>query len=153
METTTRRQMQADPDVVFGLAAAVERWPEILPHYRWVRVLRAEPDAKLVEMAASRDGIPVRWRAIQQLEPSERRIKFRHVGGITRGMEVAWRLQPNGDGVLVEIWHRFRPSWPLVPDGLIRLVVGEFFIHNIASKTLSRVAALAEAQSSRAARA
>src|SRR5439155_22959061 len=40
METTTRIRVQADPDVVFALAAAVEDWPRLLPHYRGVQVLR-----------------------------------------------------------------------------------------------------------------
>ena len=37
MEVTTRIRMRADPDVVFALAAAVEDWPRLLPHYRRVR--------------------------------------------------------------------------------------------------------------------
>jgi aromatase len=144
METTTRIRMQADPDVVFALAAAVEDWPRLLPHYRRVRVLRRDGRRALVQMAASRDGIPVHWTAIQELHPAERRITFRHVGGATRGMEVAWTLRPDGDAVLVEIWHGFRPRWPLVPDALVHLIVGRFFVENIAGKTLRRIKALAE---------
>jgi ribosome-associated toxin RatA of RatAB toxin-antitoxin module len=147
MDMTTRIQISADRDVVFVLAAAVEDWPKILPHYRWVRLLRDQGQRRLVEMAASRDGIPVRWTAIQELDLAERRITFRHVKGITRGMEVTWTLTPNEDGVLVEIWHGFDPRWPLVPDALVSLVVGQFFVENIATKTLQRVKALAEEQS------
>jgi uncharacterized membrane protein len=148
METTTSIQVRADRDVVYALASAVERWPAILPHYRWVRVLQDEGTRRVVEMAARRDAIPVRWTAIQELYPEERRIAFRHIGGITRGMEVAWTLVPNQDGVHVRIWHAFRPRWPLVPDALVRLVVGQFFVHNIASRTLRRIKELAEADSS-----
>jgi uncharacterized membrane protein len=144
METTTSLQILADRDVVFALAAAVERWPAILPHYRWVRVVRDEGTRRVVEMAASRDAIPVRWMAVQELYPEERRIAFRHIGGITRGMEVAWTLVPNKDGVLVRIWHAFHPRWPLIPDALVHLVVGQFFVQNIASKTLRRIKELAE---------
>ena len=145
MEMTTRVRMRADPDTIYALAAAVEDWPRILPHYRWVRVLRRDGRRRLVEMAASRDGIPVRWTAIQTLDPAERRIAFRHVRGVTRGMEVAWSLVPGEHGVLVSIWHAFHPGWPLVPDALVSLVVGRFFVDNIASKTLERIKALAEA--------
>ena len=81
---------------------------------------------------------------MQELDPARRRITFRHVGGITRGMQVAWTLEPRADGVLVEIWHAFRPRWPLVPDGLVQFVVGELFVDNIASKTLRRIKLLAE---------
>jgi ribosome-associated toxin RatA of RatAB toxin-antitoxin module len=147
MEMTTRIQMRADRDTIFGLAATVEAWPQILPHYRWVRLLRDEGRRRMVEMAASRDGIPVRWMAIQELDLAERRIRFRHVKGITRGMEVAWTLTPNGEGTLVEIWHAFRPRWPFVPDGLVSLVIGQFFVENIASKTLHRIKTIAEEQS------
>lgn len=149
MEMTTRVQMRADPDTIFALAAATEGWPKILPHYRWVRLLRDDGRRRLVEMAASRDGIPVRWAAVQEVDPAERRITFRHVKGITRGMDVAWTLTPNQDGTLVEIWHAFQPHWPLVPDALVSLVVGRFFVENIARKTLGRIRALAEEQSRR----
>jgi ribosome-associated toxin RatA of RatAB toxin-antitoxin module len=144
MEMTTRVKMLADRDTIFELAAAVEEWPRILPHYRWVRLLRNEGRRRVVEMAASRDGIPVRWTAVQELDLAERRITFRHIKGITRGMEVAWTLTPHEQGTLVEIWHAFRPRWPFVPDALVSLVVGQFFVENIASKTLRHIKALAE---------
>jgi hypothetical protein len=69
----------------------------------------------------------------------------RHVGGIARGMVVAWTLTPYRQGVLVEIWHRFRPNCTLVPDALVSLVVGRFSVENIAAKTLGRIKTLAEA--------
>lgn len=140
--------MRADPEVIFGLAAAVERWPAILPHYRWVRVLRQDgPNRRVVEMAARRDLIPVRWVAEQELRPAERQIAFRHVGGVTRGMDVLWTIEPRPDGsVRVQIWHEFRPGWSLVPDWLVHRVIGQFFVDNIAGKTLRRVKELAEAQ-------
>lgn len=150
MEMTTRELMQADPDVVFRLAAAVEEWPTILPHYRSVRVLRERGPSRLVEMAATRDGFPVRWTAIQVVHWPQRRITFRHVKGITRGMEVAWTLTPGEDGLDVEIWHAFTPDWPLVSDAAISYVIGELFVENIAAKTLRRIKELAEAQADRA---
>lgn len=148
MEMTTREHIRADPDAIFALAAAVEDWPSILPHYRSVRVLRERGHRRLVEMAAQRDGFPVRWTAIQELHPSERRITFRHVRGVTRGMDVAWSLTPAGSGIDVAIWHAFTPPWPLVPDALIRLAIGELFVENIAAKTLRRIKELAEGRPS-----
>jgi ribosome-associated toxin RatA of RatAB toxin-antitoxin module len=144
MEMTTRIQMSADRDTIFELAAAVEAWPQILPHYRWVRLLRDDGQRRVVAMAASRDGLPVRWTAIQVVDRADRCIRFRHIRGVTRGMEVVWTLTPNDQGVLVEIWHAFHPHWPFVPDVLVSLVVGRFFVDNIASKTLRRIKALAE---------
>ena len=40
MRTVDQRLMRAPIDRVFAAAADVERWPEWLPHYRWVRVHR-----------------------------------------------------------------------------------------------------------------
>src|SRR5256885_1924638 len=68
MEMTTAIQMAADRDTVFALAAAVEHWPRILPHYRSVRLLRDDGRRRAAEMAASRDGLPVRWTAVQELD-------------------------------------------------------------------------------------
>jgi ribosome-associated toxin RatA of RatAB toxin-antitoxin module len=146
MEITTTVQVHAAPATVYRLAAAVERWPLILPHYRWVRVLADHGDERIVAMAARRDLIPVQWVARQTRFPAEHRIDFKHVGGITRGMDVTWRLTPNAQGVEVSIWHGFHPTWPLVPDRLVRGIVGEFFVDNIARKTLRRIKALAEAE-------
>lgn len=149
METNTTIRMRATREAIFGLAAAVERWPAILPHYRWVRVLHEDGPGwrKTVEMAARRDWFPVRWRAVQEVFPEEFRIRFRHVGGVTKGMEVEWTLTPEADGetVLVRIWHDFRPRWP-VPDTLVHWVIGEMFVGNIAGKTLRRIKELAEAE-------
>ena len=149
MESTIGLFMRADRDLVYRLASRVEAWPEILPHYRWVRVLREDgPDQRTVAMSAVRDVIPVRWVARQTLFPHERRIDFLHVGGITRGMEVTWTLTPTADGTDVSIWHGFHPSWP-VPDALVERIVGEFFVGNIAGKTLRQIKLLAEAESRR----
>ena len=146
MQTAITRRIRAHPDTVFRLAAAVEDWPRLLPHYRGVRMLREDGSQRLVEMAARRDWIPVRWTAVQVRYPVQRRITFEHVGGITRGMDVAWTLVPAPDeqSVQVTIWHGFSPGWPLVPDWLVQLVVGRLFVDYIAGKTLRRIAELAE---------
>jgi ribosome-associated toxin RatA of RatAB toxin-antitoxin module len=139
--------IEAGPDIIFRLAAEVERWPAILPHYRRVRVLKRQGERKLLEMAAQRDGLPVSWTSIQEPRPAERRILFRHVSGITRGMAVEWRLEPLGPRrTRVSIGHDFSPGWPLIGGRLTELVIGEFFVGNIAGKTLRRIAALAEAE-------
>ena len=142
MKTTVR----ARPETVFWLAARVEEWPRLLPHYERVRVLHEDGRQRVVEMAARRDFLPVQWTAIETLDPEAGRITFRHIGGVTRGMDVAWTLTPAADGrVLVRIVHRFHPRWPFVSDWLVQRVVGAFFVDAIARKTLRRIADLAEA--------
>lgn len=146
MFTEDHITIDAAPERIFALAARVEDWPEILPHYRRVTVLRDDGARRLVEMAASRDGIPVKWAAIQELEPARHAIHFRHVRGVTRGMVVQWSIEPGAHGTSVGIAHRFEPNWPRPIGPLIaRYVVGELFVHNVAGKTLRQIKRLAEA--------
>jgi ribosome-associated toxin RatA of RatAB toxin-antitoxin module len=145
LHTENRIFIRARASDVYRFAASVERWPEILPHYRWVRILEEKGDRRLVEMAASRDGIPVRWRAKQELFPEEPRITFRHVGGVTKGMEVEWLFEPAGDGaVRVAILHDLHLGWPLIGGLVAERIIGPFFVSNIAGKTLNRMKELAE---------
>jgi ribosome-associated toxin RatA of RatAB toxin-antitoxin module len=137
--------IQADAAVVYSLAAAVERWPTLLPHYRRVEVLKEDGNRRLVEMATRRDRIPVRWRAEQELFPEAPRITFRHVGGITKGMEVEWTFTPVPDGVRVSILHDLRLQWPLIGGIVADRIIGPLFVANIAGKTLRRIKELAEA--------
>lgn len=154
MHTKNEILIRAGAAEVYGLAAPVERWPEILPHYRWVRVLEDGGEGRrVVEMAALRNFIPVRWRAEQLLFPEVPRIVFRHVGGVTKGMEVEWVFAPQDDGVVrVSILHdleRGLAGWPLVGGVVADRVVGTFFVSNIAGKTLGRIKELAEARARR----
>jgi ribosome-associated toxin RatA of RatAB toxin-antitoxin module len=54
MLTIDRIVIRAPLERVFALARDVERWPELLPHYRWVRMLERRADGGRVEMAAWR---------------------------------------------------------------------------------------------------
>ena len=149
MHTENEIFIQADIADIYQLAAPVERWPEILPHYRWVHVLRDDGDRRLVEMAARRDRIPVRWRAEQRLFPEEPRITFRHVRGFTKGMEVEWVFAPTEQGgVRVAILHDLPRllGLPLAGDLAANWIVGPLFIKDIAGKTLKKIKELAEAE-------
>jgi ribosome-associated toxin RatA of RatAB toxin-antitoxin module len=146
MNTLTEQWMRAPAGLIYSLAADVERWPEILPHYRWVRLLERSGNRKLVDMAASRDGIPVSWRALQTLDPDTPRIEFRHVRGVTRGMEVAWTFQAMDGGTLVRIAHDLDLRWPLIGPWVAEHVIAPQFVEHIARKTLRRIKRLAEAR-------
>lgn len=148
MRTVDRITIRAAPERVFAVAADVERWPDFLPHYRWVRMLERSDHVSLVEMAAWRPFGPLRyptwWVSEMWLEPG-RAVHYRHVRGITRGMEVAWRLTPRDDRVDVEIVHQWRgPAWPLIGKLAAEWVIGPVFIHAIASRTLAGVKRRAE---------
>jgi uncharacterized membrane protein len=146
VHTETAIIMQASAQTIYRLASAVERWPEILPHYRRVRVLHDDGACRLIEMAAMRDVIPVSWQAEQCRFPDEPRITFRHVRGVTTGMEVEWRFQPFQGGVRVAILHDLTLGWPLIGGLVAERIIGPFFIANIAGKTLQRIKQLAEAE-------
>jgi len=64
-------------------------------------------------------------------------------------MKVVWTFSDTPDGVLVEISHDLRFRIPAVAP-IIDLVIGDFFIHNIANKTLRCMKAYVEARANRA---
>jgi ribosome-associated toxin RatA of RatAB toxin-antitoxin module len=138
---------------VFELGAAIGEWPRHLPHYRWVTVFSDDGRVKQAEMAARRDGFPVKWRTSQVLLPEENRIVFFHTGGVTRGMYVEWVLTPvtDADGaeaVRVTILHDLAYPLPLLTNWFARYIVGGMFVSYIAGKTLATFKAIAEAQHS-----
>ncbi len=129
---------------VYALASATERWPEVLPHYRYVRVLEDRGATRVVAMGAWQDVFPIRWVAEQTNDPVAPHIAFRHVRGWTRGMDVEWIFEPHGGGTRVTIEHRLRFRFPLAADWIGKHLVSDYFIHGVAAKTLARVKALAE---------
>jgi ribosome-associated toxin RatA of RatAB toxin-antitoxin module len=142
MTTIDERVMHAPPDLCFRVAADVERWPVILPHYRWVRRHAQSPGDDRVEMAAWRDFAgPVRyptwWLSEMRLDPAEPAIHFRHIAGITRGMVVKWSFIPAATDTLVRITHQWQgPPWPVVGRFAWRYVIGPHFVSFIAARTL-----------------
>ncbi|MDB4948414.1 MAG: Polyketide cyclase/dehydrase [Gemmatimonadetes bacterium] len=142
--------MRASVDACFRAGADVERWPEWLPHYRWVRFQRKDAfGTGLIEMAARRGfgplPWPVWWVSEMRLDEAKPSVIYRHVQGITTGMDVEWTFEPRPDGsTLVRIVHEWSegPRWPL-PAPLRRAigsaVIGPVFIRHIASRTLAGI--------------
>lgn len=145
MRTVDRARVRAPFARVFAAASAVARWPVILSHYRWVRFL----GDGLVEMAAWRPfGVfkyPAWWVAEMTVDRAAGEIRYRHVRGITRGMDVVWRLAERDGTVEIELVHTWNgPRWPLVGRLAAELVIGPVFIHGIASRTLAGIKRAAE---------
>jgi len=149
-----RHETSASVTRVFACAADVERWPEWLAHYRWVRFLERRPDGGLVEMAAWRPFGPLRWptwwvseMTVDRAAPA---VRYRHVRGITRGMDVEWTFAPEGERVAVTVTHRWDgPPWPGLRRAAAGLVIGPLFVHAIAQRTLAGIARVAEAGAGR----
>ena len=144
METVNEILIKADPDRIFQLGADIQDWPRILPHYRYVIVEAHSERHKVARMGASRDGFPVKWKARQELIPDQRRILFQHIGGITRGMAVEWRIEPEGESVRVSIHHELAYPVPILGSIFAEYIVGGIFVHNIAGKTLNCIKRIAE---------
>ena len=67
-------------------------------------------------------------------------VHYRHVRGITTGMDVVWQISGVGGGTEVTIIHDWTgPRWPVVGRPAAELVIGPVFIHGIASRTLAGI--------------
>ena len=151
MYTIDEIDVDGPVDACFRAAADVESWPAILPHYRWVRFQEKQAfGTGRVEMAARRDfgpaPYPVWWVSEMSVDEARPAVIYRHVDGITTGMDVEWTFQPLDDAArtrirIVHAWET-GPRWPL-PSPLRRAIagaiIGPVFIHHVASRTLRGV--------------
>lgn len=162
MTTVDERHTSAPLEVIFDLAADVEHWTAYLSHYRYVHFHERRSDGGgLVEMSANRNFGAIAWPTWWTSEMSVTRpgsteppsIRFRHVRGVTKGMDVEWTFSPSSNGTLVRIVHVWNgPRWPLIGDVAAREVIGPVFVHGIASRTLAGLAYAAEGRARDASR-
>ncbi len=145
MHTGNSIIMHAPKSAIFETAANLALWPEILPHYRYIRYLERGETRNLVIMAATRSGIPISWTSEQVIDREKMEVHFHHLKAFTKGMRVVWTFTQTPAGVLVQIVHdlKFRIP-PLAP--LADQIIGSFFIHHIASQTLHHMKLHLEAQ-------
>ena len=144
--TITRNviEIAAPARAVYALASATEKWPEILPHYRYVRVLEDRGATRVMAMGAWQDVFPIRWVAEQTNDPQTPHIAFRHVRGWTRGMDVEWIFEEFARGTRVTLEHRLKFLFPVASEWIGKHVVSDYFVHGVAAKTLARMKVLAE---------
>lgn len=157
-------RVAAAPRAVFDLARDVSRWPALLPHYRRVTVHGERAGRIVAQMVAIRPlagpiSIPVTWRAeawSDDTDPNDLLLRFRHIRGVTRGMDVTWHIRSLGHAPAgadtgagagasdVVIEHAFERRLPLVGPRLFPWIVDRLFTRPIASRTLARFKSLAE---------
>lgn len=150
MRTVDERLVAAPAPAVYAAASDVERWPALLPHYRYVRMLEHRAHGGVVEMSANRPFGPLNWptwwTSEMWTDPDGLTVRYRHVRGVTTGMDVVWELEPRGDTTFVRIIHEWEgPRWPLISGLAASLVIGPVFVHGIASRTLAGIARHVEA--------
>jgi aromatase len=151
MRAEIRVHVTAPPRAVFDLARDVTRWPELLPHYRQVTVRSRNGDRLIATMKATRPfgrlGVPVSWRSEQwsdDSDTSDLQLRFVHVGGATRGMDVTWHIRPEPGGSVVSIEHFFTRPLPILGYELLPRLIDRLFVRAIAGRTLATFKALAE---------
>lgn len=150
METLDERIVRAPVEAMFTLVREVEHWPAYLTHYRSVRFReRAGDGGGVVAMSANRPfGLlnwPTWWLSEMSVDMAAPAVRFHHIGGITRGMDVEWSFQPVERGTHVRLLHVWDgPRWPLIGVVAATAVIGPVFIHGIASRTLAGLARVAE---------
>ena len=135
MHTGNSIIMHAPKMAIFETAANLELWPEILPHYRYIRYLERTNDRNLVVMAAVRSGIPIAWTSEQVIDRENVEVRFHHLKAWTKGMDVVWTFKETPAGVLVEIMHELQFRNRLLAP-IAEPIIGNFFIHHIAGQTL-----------------
>lgn len=160
METVDEQFVRAPVKIMFERASTVEEWPSHLRHYRYVRFRERRGDGGgLVEMSAYRPfdlpvgrlriNWPTWWLSEMAVDSEKPSIRFRHVGGITKGMDVEWTFVRASGGTHVRIVHVWDgPRVPVVGMWAAMLVIGPVFVHGIASRTLAGLAAAAEREAS-----
>jgi ribosome-associated toxin RatA of RatAB toxin-antitoxin module len=145
MQTGNSILMRAPRELVFETAADLEQWPRFLPHYRYVRFLKRGPQHNVVEMAATRSGIPISWTSEFGVDRERMELHFLHLKAFTRGMRVIWTFTETPAGVRVEILHALRFRVPLLAP-IAEPIIGGFFIHHVANRTLHAMKEHLEAQ-------
>ena len=128
--------IKAPRDLIFATAADLSQWPRILPHYRWIRYIEKSPNKNLVVMAARRGWIPIKWTSEQEINNELRQVRFHHLKAFTKGMDVVWTFTETPNGVEVRIAHELKPTIPLIGPLIADWIIGDFFIHYVAGRTL-----------------
>ncbi|KQO17176.1 SRPBCC family protein [Paenibacillus sp. Leaf72] len=147
MHTYNEVTMRCEPLTAFHYARKIENWPQLLPHYRQIQFRYGGSErGGLVKMAAVRPfkrfQWPVWWESEMVISEEELMVGYRHVRGVTKGMEVEWRIVPAGEKVSVSIVHRWNaPPWS---RRLFASFIGNWFVYAIAERTLQGLKQQAE---------
>jgi ribosome-associated toxin RatA of RatAB toxin-antitoxin module len=142
--------VEAPVATAFDFARRVEEWPAHLSHYRYVRFRSRNRDGGgVVEMSANRPFGPLNWPtwwlSHMTVDADAPSVRFRHIEGITTGMDVEWTFTRHERGTHVRLFHVWDgPDWPVIRVPAAVVVIGPVFVHGIASRTIAGLKAAAE---------
>jgi ribosome-associated toxin RatA of RatAB toxin-antitoxin module len=128
--------IKAPLEKIFETTSNLLLWPKVLPHYRWIRVLKTGDNGLIVEMAARRGWLPIQWTSRFQVDPTAHELHFEHLKAFTRGMRVLWTYTPTPEGVRITISHELNRVSPF-GRWFAHCVLSEMFIRPVATRTLS----------------
>ena len=128
--------IKAPQERIFEAASDLSRWPDFLPHYRWIHYLEKSEGKNLVVMGARRGWIPIQWTSEQVIDHNLGEVRFHHLKAFTKGMDVVWKFKQTAEGVEVTIVHDLKPTIPLIGSFITERIIGDFFIHYVAAQTL-----------------
>jgi ribosome-associated toxin RatA of RatAB toxin-antitoxin module len=145
MRTVDTLFVPAAPEAMFALAAEVEQWPRHLPHYRYVRIEERRDNESIVAMSANRPfgpfDWPTWWTSRMWVDRAAGTVRYRHIKGVTTGMDVEWRIESREGGCFVTLIHEWDgPRWGPLRRPAANWVIGPVFVHGIASRTLAGLA-------------
>jgi ribosome-associated toxin RatA of RatAB toxin-antitoxin module len=147
--------IDAAPARIFELASRLDRWADLLPHYKSVTVESHDGGRLRARMVAVRRfgplNVPVSWTAEQWSDGGDAldlQVRFHHLRGATRDMHVTWHIRPRGGAAnkaRVTIEHVFSRPLPLLGPDAMPSLIDRLFVRPIAGRTLATFKHLAEA--------
>jgi ribosome-associated toxin RatA of RatAB toxin-antitoxin module len=121
--------IHAPLEKIFQTTSNLELWPKLLPHYRWIRVVKRDGNSLVVNMAARRGWLPIQWTSRFEVVSAPPELRFHHLKAFTKGMNVKWTFAQTDDGVRVRITHQL--------DRWYAGLLARHFIEPVASRTLA----------------
>ena len=135
---------------VFVVAADLTRWPEFLPHYRYIRFLTHTPTGGIVKMCCVRRRILTTWISDFRIDTVKHELRLHHLRSTlnaTLGIKIVWSFEELPDGsVRTRITHDLRKKRLLISRRVTDWVLGRFFIDDVAAKNLAGLKRKVEAQ-------
>ncbi len=135
LHTANTIQIRAPREKIFAIVSDLARWPLILPHYRSIEFLGKDRERAIVRMTCVLRGLPISWVASYQADWRSLEMRFEHLRGWTKGMQVKWALVPAREGCRAEIVHGLQFRVPLLAR-IVEPVIGRLFVDSIAGRTL-----------------